>query len=360
MNEHLYAVILAGGGGTRLWPLSRQKHPKHLLQLIGKETILQSTYKRVRKSFPPEKIFIITHKNHLEEAKRQLPEMQKKNWLVEPQAKNTAMAMTVAATYIAKLDPEAVVINLPADHIIKDITKYSKAAFNALQVAANTKTIVAIGIKPTFAHTGLGYMRIGQQLDDTPAFIGRGFKEKPDLATAQAFLISGEYLWNGGIYSWAVKTLFEELSLHAPELKKASDQLLKVIGKSTEKKVMEKLYEKVENIAIDVAVSEKAKNLAIVPGDFDWSDVGDWRVVYDISAKDEQENVVMGNKDQAVLHETKDTFISAQDKLVVAIGLENLVIIDTEDALLICHKDKTQDVKKAVEKLKALKKDKYL
>lgn len=359
VSEHAYAVILAGGGGTRLWPKSRQKTPKHLLKLFGKDTILQLTYQRIRLIFEPQKIFIITHKNHLEEAKIQLPEMLEDRWIVESEAKNTALAIAMAAAHVAKEDPEAVILNVHSDQVIKSEDKFCQAAAEAIRVAAETDNIVTIAIKPTFAHTGLGYIRIGNQLEGTKAFKALGFKEKPDLSTAQAFLASGQYLWNSGMYSWSVKNLFASFAQHAPELKQAIDQAMEVIGTDQEQQVINKIYEQAENLAIDVAVSEKATNLVVVPGDFDWSDVGDWKVMYDTGQKDNSGNVV-SNPANFIQIDTKDSLIENNGRLVVTIGLKDVIVVDTDDALLVCHKDRSQDVKKIVEQLKEDKKDQLL
>jgi mannose-1-phosphate guanylyltransferase len=359
VSNHAYAVILAGGGGTRLWPKSRQKKPKHLLSLLGKETILQLTYKRMRMIFPPERILIVTHQNHLEEAKHQLPEMKKDNWIVESQAKNTALAIAVAAAYVGHRDPEGVILNVHSDQLITNDEKFVKAAKNALVVAEQTENLVTIAIKPTFAHTGLGYIRVGEQFEDTPAFKARGFKEKPDFSTAQAFLASGQYLWNSGMYSWSVKNLNTAFAEHSPEFKKHIDVLLGVIGTEKEEETVKKIYSSATSEAIDYAVSEKAKNLVVIPGDFGWSDVGDWKVVYDLSKKDGWGNARV-SEENTVLIETRNSLVEVGGRMIAVVGLSDIVIVDTPDALLVCHKDRTQDVKKVVEQLKEQKKTELL
>lgn len=357
--DHFYAVILAGGGGTRLWPKSRKSTPKHLLRLYGDQTMLQQTFNRIEPIIPKERIFLITLKDYVPAVEKQLPFLLKENIIAEPEAKNTALAMGVAATYIEKRDPHAVVINLAADQLILDEEKFRQVDLRALEVASLDNHLVAIGIKPTFAHTGLGYIKIGDEMESYRngksgiyVFKCRGFKEKPDLVTAQSFLASGQYLWNANLYCWSVQAIKESMKEHSPQISKGVETIFQAIGSERELSVLEKVYKEAENIQIDVAVSEKAKNLVVVPGDFGWNDVGDWKVIYDTQEKDENGNVVVTDGDFIEV-DTKNSLIESNGRLVVTVGLEDIIVVDTPDALLICHKSKTQDVKKVVEKLKA-------
>lgn len=360
-SEHAYAVILAGGGGTRLWPKSRKKTPKHLLILFDNESMLQTTYRRILPLIPKERVFVITLEKYVDDVLNQIPDLPRNNIIAEPQSKNTALAMGVASTYIYKQDEDAVVINLAADQVIDDEDRFLKTAQLALEVASNPEYIVAIGIRPTFPHTGVGYMKIGKELDERKlVFESRGFKEKPDLVTAQSFLASGQYLWNANLYCWSAKAISQAFEIYAPTTHDLLAQLLSSIGTKDEEITLEKIYEEAENVQIDYAISEKIDNLVIVPGNFGWSDVGDWKVIYDTHKKDSQGNVVV-NKDEEYLNiESRNCLIESNGRLVVTIGLDNIVIVDTPDALLICHKDRTQDVKKAVEKLKEEQKEEYL
>lgn len=366
--KNAYAVLLAGGGGTRLWPKSRKKYPKHFLKLYGNQSLLRLAYNNFRQWFPKDRLLVITHQDYVEETQRQLPEMPRENIIAEPEAKNTALAMATAAAVIHKRNPEAIVIYEAADHIYQDVKPLHKTVLAALETATKGDYLVAIGIKPTFAHTGLGYIRIGEQIGrirvegrDIYAFKSKGFKEKPDLVTAQSFIASGQYLWNANLYCWTTQAIFNAFKEHDPKIYRAINEVLKSVGTKDQKKVFEKVYSKADNDPIDIAVSEKAKNLLLIPGNFDWSDIGDWKVVYDISEKDNRGNVV-NNPDKADYIDigSKNTLVETNGRLIVTIGLEDVVVIDTEDALLVCAKDKTQDVKKAVEKLKADKKNKYL
>lgn len=364
-SDNFYAVILAGGGGTRLWPKSRKKSPKHLLKLFDDVSLLKLAYQRIAPIIPDEQILVITHKDHASEVMEELPAIPKKNFIVEPEAKNTAMAMGVSSAYIHKTNPNASVIFLPADHIIKNYQRFQLNALASLRVASQKEEIVSIGIKPTFAHTGLGYIKIGKELDEESGIAKKGFvfkvdsfKEKPNLPTAQAFIASGQYLWNANYYSWSTHTILRAFEQHCPQVYKA---LEKVLNSELTESFMEKLYSEVgDPNSIDYEISEKVKNIVVIPGDFDWSDVGDWKVVYDLREKDSNGNVIVNKQTDFINVGSKNSLIEANGKLIALVGLENIVVIDTEDALLIVSKDKTQDVKKVVEKLKEEKKEKYL
>ncbi|EKD91157.1 MAG: hypothetical protein ACD_30C00040G0002 [uncultured bacterium] len=365
-ESNFYAVILAGGGGTRLWPKSRKKTPKHLLKLFDDVSLLQIAYKRIAPIVPDENIFVITHIDHAKDVIEELPAIPRKNFIIEPEAKNTAMAMAVASAFIHKTSSDASIIFLAADHIIKNYQRFQMNALASLRVASAKDVIVSIGIKPSFPHTGLGYIKIGKELEEESKIAQKGFvfkvesfKEKPNLPTAQAFLASGQYLWNANLYTWSSKTILKAFEKHCPQIHKV---MVKIIdSKEISQSQIDKLYDEVENPnSIDYEVSEKASNIVVIPGDFDWSDVGDWKVVYDLKEKDSNGNVVVEKGTDFVNIGSSNSLIEANGKLIALVGLEDVIIVDTNDALLIVAKDKTQDVKKVVEKLKEEKKDKYL
>lgn len=366
-NHNAYAVILAGGGGTRLWPKSRKDLPKHLIQLLGKDTMLQTTYKRIEALFDKQHILVITNKNHVEHVLSQLPSLPKENIIAEPFPNNTALAMGVAAAFVHSRNPNGTLTYFAADHIIQDLKKLKEAVYASIEIASNHPYIVAIGIKPTFAHTGLGYIRVGHEIgkvkiekEEVFAFKVRGFKEKPNLSTAQSFLASGEYLWNANLYCWSTKTIFEAFEKYHQNIFKGLTKLLEAIGTKNEKSQMEKTYHDTDNISIDYAVSEKAKNIVVVPGEFEWSDVGSWQVVYDMEQKDNDGLAVVGKDPRVININSEDCLIESNGRLVAVVGVKDLIIVDTKDAILICSKDKAEDVKKVVEKLKEDKKNEYL
>lgn len=362
-SEHFYAVILAGGGGTRLWPKSRKSTPKHFLKLYSDKTLIQETYARNIQILPKERIFVITAQSQSELIEKQLPDLPKENLITEPEAKNTAMAMGLAVAVIYQRDPEAVIINLPADHLIENEKKFQDVVWQTLTVAAETDNIVAIALRPTYPHTGMGYIKIGDELENLSdrqkgifVFDGKGYREKPDLITAQSFIASGQYLWNGGMYCWAAKTFIFAAESHVPWLAQGMDKIIQAKGK---KEVLAEVYQGAESIAVDYAISEKAKNMVVIPGDFGWSDIGDWKVVFDTHPKNEENNVINGGG-EFISIDTKESLIEGNGRLIATVGLKDIVIIDTPDALLVCAKDRSQDVKKVVEKLKAEKKEQYL
>lgn len=366
-SENYYAVILAGGGGTRLWPVSRKAHPKHLLKLLGDKTLIQTTLDRVDGLIPQENIYIITSKAHVTEVAEQLPKVAEKNIIGEPVAKNTAMAMGTAAAVIHSKNPNASIIYLAADHVIKNEDRFRMNALAALQVAASGNYIVAIGIKPEFPHTGLGYIKIGKEIEELSKIAKKGFvfkgvefKEKPNLVTAQSFVASGQYLWNANLYCWSTQTIMKAFEEYTTEVFKATSEIAKQAGEGNLEILLEEVYSKIGSPdSIDYEVSEKVKNIVVIPGDFGWSDVGDWKVVYDLRQKN-LHGVVSEEQTEIVNISSKNLLIEAGKKLVAVVGVEDLVIIDTEDALLIAKNDSAQDVKKVVEKLKEEGKDEYL
>ncbi|MFA5933391.1 MAG: sugar phosphate nucleotidyltransferase [Microgenomates group bacterium] len=364
-SDNFYAVILAGGGGTRLWPKSRKKTPKHLLKLYGKKTMVQQTFDRIVPLIPKERIFLITLESYVNDIKEQLPELLEENIIAEPMGKNTALAMGYASTVVRKRDPKAVIVNLAADQLIEDENTFRQTINGALVVAGSDDHIVSIGIKPTFAHTGLGYIKTGTHLDKysnetVSVYKGDGFKEKPDLETAQKFLDSGNYLWNANLYCWSVEVISKAIGKNAPALNKELERIYDSLETQDEKEVVKNIYEKAENVQIDVAVSEKIDNLVVIPGDFGWNDVGDWKVIYDTKQKDENGNVVDDEDGLLINVNSENCLVEGNQKLIAMIGLKDIVVVDTKDAILICHKDKTQDVKKVIEKLKENNQEEYL
>lgn len=367
-TENFYAVILAGGSGTRLWPASVKAHPKHLLKLLGNESLIQTTFKRVEGVLPSENIYVITNAAHAKEVKEQLPQIPKENIIGEPVAKNTAMAMGAAAAVIQSRNPEASIIYLAADHIVRDLNRFHMNMLAALRVASSGDYIVAVGIKPESAHTGLGYIKIGGELEMLSqiakkgfVFKGMEFKEKPNLVTAQSFVASGQYLWNANLYCWSASSIMKALEKYSPEIFKAVSEIAEKTGSGNLDSVLEDAYSKLEGKpeSIDYEVSEKVDNLVVIPGDFGWSDVGDWKEVYNLRSKDSK-GIASSEESEVVNVGSENVLVDAGKKLVALVGVEDLIVIDTGEAILIAKQDKTQDVKKVVEKLKEEDKKEYL
>ncbi len=363
--DHTYAVILAGGGGTRLWPKSRTKTPKQFLKLLSENTLIQQTANRITKLIPWERVIVVTNKKYQKDVEKQLPNVLKENIIGEPQKRDTALAMLVGSLFAKNLDPKAVVINLASDHGVTDEIEFVRVINSAAQVAAESDYLVTVGITPTHPSTGLGYIKIGQDIkklaNSLTLFKVESFTEKPNEATARGFISTGKYFWNANNYVWNVDTLERTFQKYMPEMWQQAKILS---GLSIQKfhDQLEDLYEQAESISIDYAVSEKADNLVLIPGDFGWSDVGDWKVVYDLEKKNISGNVVLGEGTNihTLSIESHNNLIHTNGRLVAIVGVNDLVIIDTDEILMIVPKNKTQDVKKIVTRLKEEKQKEYL
>ncbi|NMB57496.1 mannose-1-phosphate guanylyltransferase [Candidatus Beckwithbacteria bacterium] len=357
--DHLYIVVLCGGGGTRVWPLSVSKKPKQFLNFYSEKTLYQETVGRAKKLVSQEKIFIITNQKYVDEIKQETPEIPTANIIGEPEKKNTAMAMGTAALYIKQKDPEAVIINLYSDHVITNEDVFLNTLKISAQIAFEDKCLMTIGVTPTFPHPGLGYIKMGEEIKkehDLTITKVDSFKEKPDYETAKQYVESGKYLWNAGFYIWRVDQILQSFKDLSPNIYSKLAQLEQNLGKKNETVILKKVYQEVEDISIDFAISEKSPNLCVVPGGFGWYDIGGWKVVYELGKKNENGNVLIKNKDgkqdiPAVSFDAKDNLVYYSHQPVALIGVENLVVVDTGEGLLICHKEKANDVKKVVQEL---------
>lgn len=363
--DHTYALILAGGGGTRLWPKSRNATPKQFLKLVGDKTMMQLSAERIHKLIPWEKIIVITNELYREEVARQLPEVPKNNIIAEPEKRDTALAMLTGVLYARMHDPEAVVINCASDHTVLNDTEFVRVMKAAAQVAATESVLVTVGITPTRPATGFGYIKIGAELSkvDTrlPLFKVDSFTEKPNVATAQAFISTGKYFWNANMYVWKAETLLEAFKTHMTSLYDRVQPLMNT-DEASFHGLLPELYAASDTISIDYAISEKAANLVLLPGDFGWNDVGDWKVVYDLAKKDSDFNVLMHDTDESAVISLKShhNLIHTDKRLVALYGINDMIIVDTDEVLLIIPKNESQDVKKLVEKLKEENKKQYL
>lgn len=349
-------LILAGGGGTRLWPKSRQAFPKHLIKnLIDRKSLLEITFERAKSLVNPKNIYIVTIKDYTEAVTGLLPGLKPENVIEEPMRKNTAMAMIYGAYKISGGDSNAVIINLAADHFIKDNKIFQTAVLSAAKKAFESQYLLAVGIVPRYAHTGLGYIRIGKQVDNVgkvPVFKVSGFVEKPDQTTAQAFIASGGYFWNANMYTWRSDAVLNTVKKTAATFYKAMMEIKR--GKS-----VESVYNQVPEISIDYAISEKAKNLLMVPGNFEWHDVGGWKVVHELSKRTPEGNY-FDDPAKVLVENVYASLIEGDGRLIALSGVKDLIVIDTPDILMICDRNKSQDVKKLVEKLKQQNKVEYL
>lgn len=356
-NEHLYVVILAGGGGTRLWPKSREKTPKQFLKLYTANTLMQDAYDRVSPLVSPDHVIVVSNKDYVDEVRAQLPQVPRENIVGEPAKRETAAAMLLGAMIAKERDPEAIVVNQASDQILTNNEEFLHVVSTAAHVASDGSSIVTVGILPTFAHTGFGYVKIGEELtkvDKLPVFKVANFTEKPNEATAKAFIATGKYFWNANMYVWKASSLIEAFKKYSPSIIETMSPLEHTIGTKDFQESLEKAYHSVEKISIDYAISEKAENLVLIPGDFGWNDIGDWKVVYDLRDKNEVGNVILteDEKGQVVCHDSYNNLVHTHDRLIALVGMEDTIVVDTGEILLVMPKSKSQDVKKIVEKLK--------
>lgn len=356
------AIVLSGGSGTRLWPVSRQSRPKQTQPLIGRETLLAMTVKRLLKFLKPNDIYLTTSEEQLPLIKKISSGMGITHFSVEPMRRNTAAAIGLAAAIIHKDYPTETVFTVNTDHYIDPVSKYVKFVRLAEEVIQSSpKQTVLIGINPTYPETGYGYIKMGSQkmvIGKDEVFAVEKFIEKPDLATAEKFTQQWEYLWNAGMFFWRVDYLLEQFRRHLPAQYRGLMRIQKAVGERNEKSVTRSEFKKIKPISIDYGIMEKEKNMLVIPSDFTWRDIGDWRSVKDALSKQPQDNVIKGR--HIGVSTNSSLIYSLAGKLIATAGVENLVIIDTHDALLVCRRDQAQDVKKLVELLEQQKKRKYL
>lgn len=357
-KDHLYALIVCGGAGTRLWPRSRQKTPKQFLEkFYGEETLFDQTFERAKLLTEEKKIFfVVTSSQHADYILSSHKDVLPENVIVEPVGRNTAMAVGIGAAFIKKTDPNGVIMNFWSDAVVKENELFVQSLDIAAETAYTGNWLVVVGLRPTFPHTGLGYIETAGEFKEAAGGVLKvnSFKEKPDLATAEQFIAKGNFFWNTGIYVWSVKAVFGAFLKHSPGIYSLLERITNGIDTAQEKEIVLKAYEEAESISIDVAVSEKADNLLLVPAAFTWSDIGDWKVTYDLKQKDGNGNVIetFGGDGWHLGVDTKNCLIETKDRLIATVGVSDLVIIETDDAILVCAKEKAQDVKKIVAGLK--------
>ncbi len=361
--EHTYAVIMAGGGGTRLWPVSRKDSPKQLLPLLGQETLFQSTINRLEGLFPPERILVVTVEEQASQMRVQTPAIPRENYLIEPEPRGTASVVGLAAAILKKRDSEAVMAILTADHFIRnrDLFHYLiRAAFDV----ASKDYLVTLGITPTFPSTGYGYIEQGESLDGDykyPVYKVKRFKEKPDQQTAEQLMRAGNHSWNSGMFVWKVDAILAEIKRQMPQLSETILAIAEVWDTDRREEVVNSRWKKLKSQTIDYGIMEKAKYVAVLPaGGLGWSDVGSWDSLFEVLLPDMNGNVPVNT--QHLLLDTHNTLIygKSDEHLIVTIGLDDFVVVDSGDVILICKTDQAQKVKDVVEHLKKHKQEKYL
>lgn len=360
MNKHHYVAIMAGGIGSRFWPMSRTDHPKQFLDILSTgKTLIQQTFDRYSKMVPVENIFIVTAKEYNSIVKEQLPLIPEENILGEPSRKNTAPCIAYIAFKLLKRDPKALMIAAPADHLVLESDQFMKTSMIALDFVDHLNALVTIGINPTYPNTGYGYI----QHETTAAAPGiykvKTFTEKPNLELAKTFLASGDFLWNAGIFVWKVKHIVDALEKYLPEVYEVFAAEKEKFNTPLESQAIEEIYPQCTSISIDFGVMEKADNVYVIPASFGWSDLGTWNSAWDNMERDYLDNAVAG-KNVMVIDATKCMVHAPDNKLVLLQGMNDYIVVDTKDVLLICKKEKEQEIKEYVAEVKRHKGDKYL
>ncbi len=353
----VFAVIMAGGVGSRFWPRSKEKTPKQLLKIFGENTMIQDTVTRLKGIVRNENIFIVTNKIQRDEILNQLNDIPAENIIEEPFGRNTAACIGLASVIISHKVKDGVTIVLPADHIINDKELFDKTIMKAVDFAYQSKGLVTIGIKPTRPETGYGYIQINETEISENISKVLTFAEKPNYATALRFLESGDFFWNSGMFIWRVDIILEEIKSFLPDLYEGLDKISNEINSPKFSETLTNVYGMLRSVSIDYGIMEKSNKVFLTKGEFSWSDVGSWEEVYQLSQKTNDGNAINGN---VFLDGTSDSFIYSPEKFTAAIGVEDLIIINTKDALLICRRDHSQDVKKVVDYLKINKLNEHL
>jgi mannose-1-phosphate guanylyltransferase len=359
-QNNIYVTIMAGGVGSRFWPASRNARPKQFLDILGLgKSLLRLTFERFQKVCPTEQIYIMTNQQYRDQVLEQLPELTAQQILCEPSRNNTAPCIAYAALKLKKTNPKATMIVAPSDHLITDETTFVEKILQAAQFAKDQKALVTLGIQPHKAHTGYGYIKY--QAEEAAPGIHRvaAFTEKPDEATAQAFLKEGNYLWNGGIFIWQAATVLEAYSQFASSIYDLLYAGWDQLNTAQEQTFIDEAYPKTENISVDFAIMENADNVYTIPAEFGWSDLGTWDSIYQLQEKDAEQNVV--SQCNALLQNTHNCLIHADSKkLVVVKGLDDYIIVDDDDVLMIFPKADEQDIKAITKAVKIQGKTQYL
>ncbi|MFC1728836.1 mannose-1-phosphate guanylyltransferase [candidate division KSB1 bacterium] len=353
----MYGIIMAGGVGKRFWPMSRTKKAKQFLRLFGERSMIQMTYERLRAIIDPQRILVVTNKKQARLTSEELPEIPAGNIIGEPLGKDTAPCIGLSALIALEDDPDAVMAVLPSDHLIQNVKEFHRILELGASLAREKECLITIGIIPTRPETGYGYVQIDKDPADhslpeeytkKDVFKVKTFAEKPNLETAHRFIESGDFLWNSGIFIWKATAILHQIEELLPELYETLLEVKNHINKPGFNKVLLTAYRQIKSISIDYGVMEKAQNVFLIKGDFGWSDVGSWEEYYNLNAKDDAGNVIIGS---AVLNDSHNNLIISDKKLVATIGLDDMIVVNSNNVLLICPRGESQKVKELVDYL---------
>ncbi len=360
MDKNHYVAIMAGGIGSRFWPMSRTDYPKQFLDILNTgRTLIQATYDRFARFLLPENIYVVTSQQYEHIVREQLPDLPVENILCEPSRKNTAACIAYISYKLRGINPNANLICAPADHLVTEPDVFEKICMDALRFTSHIKALITLGVKPSHPNTGYGYIQYESFAVSENVFKVKTFTEKPDMELAKTFISSGDFLWNAGIFVWQVKSIITAFEKLLPELHEVFDMETDRFNTPEEKEAVERIYPQCVNISIDYGVMEKADNVYVIPSSFGWSDLGTWKSTYETIEKDYLGNAVAG-ENVVVFDSTKNMVHTANKRLLVLQGLDDFIIVDTEDVLLICKKDQEQEIKEYVAEIKRSKGEKYL
>lgn len=355
----VYNVIMAGGGGTRFWPLSRQEVPKQLINLSGEDALINETINRIDSLAKKEDLFIVTNEKQVDALKDIVNnKCNFENILPEPSARNTAAAIGFAAFNIMKKHGDGVMCVYPADHYIKDEKGFENVLKKAIDVAKDNDKLVTIGITPTFPSTGYGYINFDKEnCVGNDAYEVIEFVEKPNFEVAKSYVASNKYVWNSGMFVWKVSKILEDFKRYLPKVYDKLEELSKYLGTEKEAEAIKRIYPTIPSISIDYGVMERSNDVVVVPGDFGWNDVGSWDSLGAIYSTDSEGNIKRGD---FVTIDTSNSIIYSDDKLIATVGINDLIVVSTNDAVMVCRKDRAQDVKKIVDQLKEKNRHEYI
>ena len=353
MNKNYYAIIMAGGIGSRFWPISRTSNPKQFIDILGTgKTLIQNTYERFLKVCPKENIYIVTNEIYSNLVKEQLPGIGDSQILTEPVMRNTAPCIAYGSFKIESMNPEAAIVVAPSDHLILDEAAFITAIEKSLEAASEQECLITLGIKPSRPDTGYGYIQYTDHSLLNEFHKVKTFTEKPTLEIAKTFIQSGDFLWNAGIFVWSAKAIVKAFNLHLPDMFEIFDEARQFYNTGNEKSHIHNSYLQCTNISIDYGIMEKADNVYVLPSEFGWSDLGTWASIYDLAAKDYVGNAVIP-AEKVIMYDSSNCMVKVPDeKLVILQGLHDYIVVESNNTLLICPRDQEQNVKKVVADVK--------